>query len=191
MMPAGTLIHNIELRPGQGGKLVRAAGATATLVKKGDDGYATVKLPSGEQRLVLARCYATVVGLQSLLHPRDPSLDTAWFGDSTLAPEACSPGFSSLCFRILLAPLRRGRAVEPRAREQGAGESGGQALAGRATHHARRGDEPRGSPARRRRGADLGGPPVVHSLVGLPVHVNIRLTRSVKAPGFNPLEEPM
>ena len=33
-MPAGTLIHNIELRPGQGGKLVRAAGATATLVKK-------------------------------------------------------------------------------------------------------------------------------------------------------------
>lgn len=60
VMPVGTLIHNIELRPGQGGKLVRAAGASATLVKKGDDGYATVKLPSGEQRLIMSRCYATV-----------------------------------------------------------------------------------------------------------------------------------
>ena len=59
-MPLGTVIHNIELRPGQGGKLVRAAGAAATLIKKGNHGYAVVRLPSGEQRLVLARCYATV-----------------------------------------------------------------------------------------------------------------------------------
>ena len=58
----GTLIHNIELRPGGGGQLCRAAGCTASLVKnpKGDDKYSTVKLPSGEQRLVLAKCYATV-----------------------------------------------------------------------------------------------------------------------------------
>ena len=67
-MPVGTLIHNIELRPGQGGKLVRAAGAVATLVKKGDDGYATVRLPSGEQRLVLSRCFATVGTLSNREH---------------------------------------------------------------------------------------------------------------------------
>ena len=67
-MPAGTLIHNIELLPGQGGRLVRAAGATATLVKKGEDGYATVKLPSGEQRLVLLKCYATVGVLSNKAH---------------------------------------------------------------------------------------------------------------------------
>ena len=67
-MPAGTLIHNIELLPGQGGRLVRAAGATATLVKKGEDGYATVKLPSGEQRLILLKCYATVGVLSNREH---------------------------------------------------------------------------------------------------------------------------
>jgi large subunit ribosomal protein L2 len=67
-MPAGTLIHNIELLPGQGGRLVRAAGATATLVKKGEDGYATVKLPSGEQRLILLECYATVGVLSNREH---------------------------------------------------------------------------------------------------------------------------
>lgn len=67
-MPAGTLIHNIELLPGQGGRLVRAAGATATLVKKGEDGYATVKLPSGEQRLILLKCYATVGMLSNREH---------------------------------------------------------------------------------------------------------------------------
>ena len=67
-MPAGTLIHNIELLPGQGGRLVRAAGATATLVKKGEDGYATVKLPSGEQRLIPLKCYATVGVLSNREH---------------------------------------------------------------------------------------------------------------------------
>jgi large subunit ribosomal protein L2 len=59
-MPVGTQVNNVELRQGQGGKLVRAAGATAMLVKKSDDGYATLKLPSGEHRLVLSRCLATV-----------------------------------------------------------------------------------------------------------------------------------
>ncbi|KAL4856650.1 50S ribosomal protein L2 [Chlorella vulgaris] len=59
-IPVGTAIHNVELRPGQGGQLGRAAGTSCTLVKKGDDGYAVVKLPSGEQRLVLSRCMATI-----------------------------------------------------------------------------------------------------------------------------------
>jgi len=68
LMPIGTFIHNIELLPGQGGKLCRAAGTTASLVKKGDDGYAIVKLPSGEQRLVLSKCYATVGVLSNREH---------------------------------------------------------------------------------------------------------------------------
>ena len=59
-IPIGTQIHNIEMRPGGGGKLVRAAGTSATLVKKGEDGYATVRLASGEIRLLRAECSATV-----------------------------------------------------------------------------------------------------------------------------------
>ena len=58
-IPVGTLIHNIELNPGQGGKLVRSAGQEAQLMAK-EGAYAHVRLPSGEMRLVLARCRATV-----------------------------------------------------------------------------------------------------------------------------------
>jgi len=58
-IPVGTLIHNIELNPGQGGKLVRSAGQSAQLMAKEGE-YAHVRLPSGEMRLVLARCRATV-----------------------------------------------------------------------------------------------------------------------------------
>ena len=58
-IPVGTLIHNIELNPGQGGKLVKAAGGSAQLMAK-EGAYAHVRLPSGEMRLVLARCRATI-----------------------------------------------------------------------------------------------------------------------------------
>ena len=58
-IPVGTLIHNIELNPGQGGKLVRTAGQSAQLMAK-EGKYAHVRLPSGEMRLVLARCRATI-----------------------------------------------------------------------------------------------------------------------------------
>lgn len=58
-LPLGTLIHNIELTPGRGGKLVRAAGTFAQLIANEGD-YATVRLPSGEMRLVLNVCRATV-----------------------------------------------------------------------------------------------------------------------------------
>ena len=58
-IPVGTLIHNIELNPGQGGKLVRVAGQSAQLMAK-EGKYAHVRLPSGEMRLVLARCRATI-----------------------------------------------------------------------------------------------------------------------------------
>jgi large subunit ribosomal protein L2 len=64
-IPLGMMVHNIEMHPGKGGQLVRAAGAGATLMAK-EGGYATLKMPSGEMRQVLARCYATlgVVGNQ-------------------------------------------------------------------------------------------------------------------------------
>lgn len=58
-IPLGTNIHNIEMQPGQGGKLVRSAGASAQLTNK-EDKYAVLKMPSGELRKVLINCYATV-----------------------------------------------------------------------------------------------------------------------------------
>ena len=58
-IPVGTMIHNIELHPGQGGKMVRAAGQEAQLMAK-EGKYAHVRLPSGEMRLVMTRCRATI-----------------------------------------------------------------------------------------------------------------------------------
>jgi len=59
IVPVGTFIHNIELIPGRGGQIVRAAGGSATLMSR-DNGYAQVKLPSGEIRLINEKCYATL-----------------------------------------------------------------------------------------------------------------------------------
>ena len=58
-MPLGTVVHNIEMQPGQGGKIARSAGASAQLSNK-EDRYAVLKMPSGELRKVLINCYATV-----------------------------------------------------------------------------------------------------------------------------------
>ena len=58
-IPVGTLIHNIELNPGQGGKMVKAAGGEAQLMAK-EGTYAHIRLPSGEMRLVRAKCRATI-----------------------------------------------------------------------------------------------------------------------------------
>lgn len=58
-MPLGTNVHNIEMQPGQGGKLVRSAGTSAQLTNK-EERYAILKMPSGELRKVLINCYATV-----------------------------------------------------------------------------------------------------------------------------------
>src|SRR5215813_8662351 len=58
-MPLGTNIHNIEMQPGQGGKIARSAGSSAQLTNK-EDQYAVLKMPSGELRKVLINCYATV-----------------------------------------------------------------------------------------------------------------------------------
>lgn len=58
-MPPGTFIHNIEMNPGKGGQLCRSAGTVAQMIAKTDK-YVTVKLPSGEVRMILGSCYATV-----------------------------------------------------------------------------------------------------------------------------------
>ena len=58
-MPMGTMVHNIELRPKQGGKMARSAGAYAQLVSK-EGKYVGLKMPSGEVRLILGKCMATV-----------------------------------------------------------------------------------------------------------------------------------
>ena len=66
-IPVGTLIHNIELNPGQGGKMVKAAGGEAQLMAKEGE-YAHVRLPSGEMRLVRAKCRATIGTIGNLDH---------------------------------------------------------------------------------------------------------------------------
>lgn len=58
-MPIGTIVHNVELKPGKGGSMARSAGSYAQLVAR-EGKYATLKLPSGEMRLVLSTCLATV-----------------------------------------------------------------------------------------------------------------------------------
>ncbi|HIJ59055.1 MAG TPA: 50S ribosomal protein L2 [Nitrospirae bacterium] len=59
LIPIGTMIHNIEIRPGQGAKLVRGAGMSAQIVAK-EGTYAQIKLPSGEVRKILLKCIATI-----------------------------------------------------------------------------------------------------------------------------------
>lgn len=66
-IPVGTMIHNIELKEGKGGQLVRAAGASAQLLAKEGD-YAQIRLPSGEVRLVRQVCYATIGQVGNLDH---------------------------------------------------------------------------------------------------------------------------
>jgi large subunit ribosomal protein L2 len=58
-IPTGTMVHNVELKPGQGGKMARSAGSSVQLVAK-DDGYGVLRLPSGEMRRVPLPCRATV-----------------------------------------------------------------------------------------------------------------------------------
>src|SRR3954449_5468488 len=69
-IPTGTTVHNIELRPGQGGKMVRSAGGSAQLVAKEGD-MALLRLPSGEMRRVLQACRAPVGQLGNETHQNE------------------------------------------------------------------------------------------------------------------------
>ena len=71
-IPVGTVIHNIELRPGQGAALVRSAGVFAQLTSK-EGNYAIIKLPAGETRKILATCMATVGSVGNSDHALEKS----------------------------------------------------------------------------------------------------------------------
>jgi large subunit ribosomal protein L2 len=66
-IPLGTMVHNIELRKGKGGQMARSAGVAAQLLAK-EAGYAQLKMPSGETRMVHLDCYATVGQVGNLDH---------------------------------------------------------------------------------------------------------------------------
>jgi large subunit ribosomal protein L2 len=69
-IPTGTTVHNIELRPGQGGKMVRSAGGSAQLIAK-EGGMALLRLPSGEMRRVQEACRATIGQLGNETHQNE------------------------------------------------------------------------------------------------------------------------
>ncbi|MBQ6727996.1 MAG: 50S ribosomal protein L2 [Clostridia bacterium] len=66
-IPVGTMVHNIEMQPGKGGQIARAAGMSAQIMAKGDK-YITLKMPSGEMRYILATCKATIGQVGNLEH---------------------------------------------------------------------------------------------------------------------------
>jgi large subunit ribosomal protein L2 len=66
-LPVGTVIYNIEMKPGKGGQLVRSAGTSAQLTAKDGD-YAIIKLPSGEIRKIRVECYATIGAVSNSDH---------------------------------------------------------------------------------------------------------------------------
>ena len=102
-IPTGTMIHNIELKVGRGGQLVRSAGGAAQLLAKEGD-YAHIRLPSGEVRLVLQRCYATIGQVGNLDH-----------GNIKL-------GKAGRKRHLGIRPTVRGSAMSPRDHPHGGGE---------------------------------------------------------------------
>jgi len=66
-IPIGVAVHNVELTPGKGGQIVRSAGSSATLMSR-DNGYAQIRLPSGEIRLINENCYATIGQVSNVEH---------------------------------------------------------------------------------------------------------------------------
>lgn len=71
-IPFGTIIHNVELRPGQGAKMARSAGSYAQLMSR-DGKFAVIKLPSGETRMILQTCKATVGMVSNIDHSLEVS----------------------------------------------------------------------------------------------------------------------
>jgi large subunit ribosomal protein L2 len=102
-IPVGTLVHNVELKVGKGGQLVRAAGGAAQLLAKEGD-YAQVRLPSGEVRLVRQDCYATIGQVGNLDH-----------GNIKL-------GKAGRKRHLGIRPTVRGSAMTPRDHPHGGGE---------------------------------------------------------------------
>jgi large subunit ribosomal protein L2 len=102
-IPVGTLVHNIELKKGRGGQLVRAAGGAAQLLAKEGE-YAQIRMPSGEVRLVLQHCYATIGQVGNIDH-----------GNIKL-------GKAGRKRHLGIRPTVRGSAMSPRDHPHGGGE---------------------------------------------------------------------
>lgn len=102
-IPVGTMIHNIELKEGRGGQLVRSAGGAAQLLAKEGD-YAHIRLPSGEVRLIRQTCYATIGQVGNLDH-----------GNIKL-------GKAGRKRHLGIRPTVRGSAMSPRDHPHGGGE---------------------------------------------------------------------
>jgi large subunit ribosomal protein L2 len=81
-IPAGMMIHNVEMTPGKGGQMVRSAGAVARIMAR-DDGFVTIKLPSDEVRLIPEQCMATLGQIGNRTHNQTVSGKagrTRWLG---------------------------------------------------------------------------------------------------------------
>ena len=102
-IPTGTMIHNIEMKEGRGGQMVRAAGGSAQLMAKEGD-YAQIRLPSGEVRLIRQKCYATIGQIGNLDH-----------GNIKL-------GKAGRKRNMGIRPTVRGSAMSPRDHPHGGGE---------------------------------------------------------------------
>jgi large subunit ribosomal protein L2 len=102
-IPVGTLIHNIELKEGRGGQLVRSAGGAAQLLAKEGD-FAQIRMPSGEVRLIYQTCYATIGQIGNLDH-----------GNVKL-------GKAGRKRHLGIRPTVRGSAMSPRDHPHGGGE---------------------------------------------------------------------
>ena len=113
-IPLGTTIHNIELYPGRGGQLVRSAGVSAQLMAKDHPQYATIRLPSGEERYIAQECLATIGQVGNVEH-----------GNIKL-------GKAGRKRNMGVRPSVRGSAMTPRDHPHGGGE--GAAPIGMASH---------------------------------------------------------
>jgi large subunit ribosomal protein L2 len=102
-IPVGTMVHNIEVKQGKGGQLVRSAGTAAQLLAKEGD-YAQVRMPSGEVRLVLQTCYATIGQVGNLEHSN------------------IKLGKAGRKIHLGVRPTVRGTAMSPRDHPHGGGE---------------------------------------------------------------------
>ncbi|MFO7584433.1 MAG: 50S ribosomal protein L2 [Anaerolineales bacterium] len=102
-IPVGTMIHNIEVKQGKGGQLVRSAGTSAQLLAKEGE-YAQVRMPSGEVRLILQTCYATVGQVGNLEHSN------------------IKLGKAGRKIHMGIRPTVRGTAMSPRDHPHGGGE---------------------------------------------------------------------
>lgn len=102
-IPPGTTVHNVELIPGRGGQIVRSAGAGAQIMARDAD-YVLLRLPSGEERRVHARCYATIGQVGNVEH------------------ENLSLGKAGRSRHLGFRPTVRGSAMTPRDHPHGGGE---------------------------------------------------------------------